>query len=107
MGRYLTLAMNVGRDEERLASKPAVSPMLSGAARAAPQAAQRVRQNPFGQTDAAIVVRLPTSDNAAPVAACGSPLCAGCYDVGDGRKIHPPRCGEEWLLRLETKCRIQ
>lgn len=34
---------------------------------------------------------------AAAVAPCGSPDCAGCYDVGDGRKIHPPRCGEEWL----------
>jgi hypothetical protein len=25
------------------------------------------------------------------LAACGSPGCAGCYDVGDGVKIHPPR----------------
>jgi hypothetical protein len=25
--------------------------------------------------------------------ACGSPHCAGCYDVGDGRKIHPPKAG--------------
>lgn len=24
------------------------------------------------------------------LAACGSPDCAGCYDVGDGKKIHPP-----------------
>jgi hypothetical protein len=30
-------------------------------------------------------------------ARCGSPYCAGCYDVGDGRKIHPPKCGEEFL----------
>lgn len=29
--------------------------------------------------------------------ACGgSPSCAGCYDVGDGNKIHPPKCGEEY-----------
>lgn len=28
--------------------------------------------------------------------ACGSPSCAGCYYVGDGKKIHPPRCGEEY-----------
>ena len=31
------------------------------------------------------------------LAPCGSPHCAGCYDVGDGRKIHPPRCGEAFL----------
>ena len=37
---------------------------------------------------------------------CGSPHCAGCYDVGDGRKIHPPRCGESflhWRAWLEGK----
>ena len=37
---------------------------------------------------------------------CGSPHCAGCYDVGDGRKIHPPRCGENflrWRAWLEGK----
>jgi hypothetical protein len=28
-------------------------------------------------------------------APCGSPDCAGCYDVGDGRKIHPPKIGED------------
>jgi hypothetical protein len=32
---------------------------------------------------------------------CGSPHCAGCYDVGEGRKIHPPKCGEEYLKWLE------
>ena len=26
------------------------------------------------------------------LALCDSPHCAGCYDVGDGRKIHPPKC---------------
>lgn len=31
------------------------------------------------------------------IAACGSPDCAGCYDVGDARKIHPPKCGEDFL----------
>lgn len=30
---------------------------------------------------------------------CGSPDCAGCYDIGDGRKIHPPRASQEWLER--------
>lgn len=43
-------------------------------------------------------------------AACGSPDCAGCYDVGDGRKIHPPKCGEDyraWLERWEAKGKPQ
>ena len=32
---------------------------------------------------------------------CGSPRCAGCYDVGGGKKIHPPKCGEEYRRWLE------
>jgi len=39
-------------------------------------------------------------------AGCDSPHCAGCYDVGDGRKIHPPKCGESflrWRAWLEGK----
>jgi hypothetical protein len=35
------------------------------------------------------------------LALCGSPNCAGCYDVGDSRKIHPPRVGEEYQKCLE------
>jgi TubC N-terminal docking domain len=35
------------------------------------------------------------------VAACGSEHCAGCYDVGDGRKIHPPTCGGDYRKWLE------
>jgi hypothetical protein len=41
---------------------------------------------------------------------CGSPHCAGCYNVGDGKKIHPPRCGEaflRWRAWLEGKGQIQ
>jgi hypothetical protein len=37
----------------------------------------------------------------APLAACGSSHCAGCYHLGDGRKIHPPKSSAEWLARLE------
>jgi hypothetical protein len=43
-------------------------------------------------------------------ALCGSPACAGCYDIGDGREIHPPRCGEgyrKWLERWEAKGKPQ
>ena len=41
---------------------------------------------------------------------CGSPNCAGCYSVGDGRRIHPPKTGleyREWLERWEGKGRVQ
>jgi hypothetical protein len=44
------------------------------------------------------------------LAACGSPHCAGCYAVGDGKKIHPPQCGKDyrkWLERWEAKGRVQ
>ena len=44
------------------------------------------------------------------LAPCGSAACAGCYDVGDGRKIHPPKCGEDyriWLERWEAKGKVQ
>jgi hypothetical protein len=47
----------------------------------------------------------------ATFAGCGSPHCAGCYDVGEGRRIHPPRCGEEykreWLERWTPKGKVQ
>ena len=43
-------------------------------------------------------------------APCGSPQCAGCYDVGDGKKIHPPKCGDgyrAWLERWKGRGRVQ
>jgi hypothetical protein len=39
--------------------------------------------------------------NIIQIAACGSPGCAGCYDVIDGRQIHPPKCGKEYLKGFE------
>jgi hypothetical protein len=39
-------------------------------------------------------------------AACGSPHCAGCYEVAPGVLIHPPKCSEDylaWLERWEAK----
>jgi hypothetical protein len=44
------------------------------------------------------------------LAVCGSPHCAGCYDAGDGRKMHPPKIGEEyrkWLERWKPKGKPQ
>ena len=46
----------------------------------------------------------------APMAACGSESCAGCYPVdgpdGTPRRIHPPKASvdwEEWLRSWEPK----
>lgn len=51
-------------------------------------------------------LRSRSSDEEGSRAACNLPHCAGCYDVGDGRKIHPPKCGESflrWRAWLEGK----
>jgi hypothetical protein len=40
---------------------------------------------------------------------CGSVRCGGCYVVGEGRKIHPPKCGKaylDWLNRWQEKGRL-
>ena len=45
-----------------------------------------------------------------PAIPCGSPHCAGCYEVAPGVRIHPPKCGEgyrKWLERWEAKGRVQ
>jgi hypothetical protein len=42
--------------------------------------------------------------------ACGSPDCAGCYEVMPGVRIHPPKCGDDyrgWRQRWEAKGRVQ
>jgi hypothetical protein len=52
----------------------------------------------------------PEKPQSTRLAACGSSHCAGCYDVGDGVKIHPPKCGEEcrkWLERWPPKGKVQ
>jgi hypothetical protein len=44
------------------------------------------------------------------LAECGSPECAGCYQVGDGNRIHPPRCSEQyrnWLERWKPRGKMQ
>jgi hypothetical protein len=49
----------------------------------------------------------PRRDTLVP---CESPHCAGCYDVGDGRKIHPPKIGEDyqkWLERWKAEGSVQ
>ena len=83
----------------------------------------RLRLEPASKIPAEIVPRIReakaailkalrnrTAKTEADGAACGSPHCAGCYDVGDGRKIHPPKCGEfylKWLQRWRPKGAIR
>ena len=65
--------------------------------------------SPLRENTPASVVR-PEAKRMEEEAACGSPQCAGCYDVGEGRKIHPPRCGEgflRWRAWMEGKGQIQ
>jgi len=31
------------------------------------------------------------------VTQCGSPFCAGCYEVSSGTFVHPPKCGVAFL----------
>jgi hypothetical protein len=50
----------------------------------------------------------PVSSNG--LAPCGSLHCAGCYEVGHGKKIHPPKCGEgyrKWLEAWEAKGKLE
>jgi hypothetical protein len=52
----------------------------------------------------------PDSQRSDVEGACQMPHCAGCYDIRDGRRIHPPKCGrnyDEWLKSWEAKGRVQ
>jgi hypothetical protein len=55
----------------------------------------RVRDNP------PVLVAQPDPKIPQKKVACGMPHSAGCYGVGDGRKIHPPKIGEDYRKWLE------
>jgi hypothetical protein len=53
---------------------------------------------------------LPRSHKPGTEVACGSPHCAGCYELESGVRIHPPKSGpewREWLLKWEPKGNVQ
>jgi hypothetical protein len=53
---------------------------------------------------------LPSRHEPDAVVACGSPHCAGWYEVAPGVKIHPPKSSEEWkewLIRWEPQGKVQ
>lgn len=43
----------------------------------------------------------PLPTKLAPGASCGSMACGGCYDIGDGKMIHPPRAGYDQAKLME------
>jgi hypothetical protein len=98
MASYLEIAMRAITSAQPGPSEPTPSVDTS---------TQKVmNQSEFSPVD---VVAIPEkkSNELAP---CGLPYCAGCYDVGDGRRIHPPKIGEEyrkWLERWKPDGRVQ
>lgn len=63
-----------------------------------------------GQTSSVADGPQPELREGNELAACGSPECAGCYDVGQGNKIHPPKIGPDyigWHKRWEPKGTVQ
>ena len=89
MGRYLSLAMKAARVVESAEERP----VPSSPAPAAPRPSVETGRPQPGA-----------------LAPCASPHCAGCYEVEPGRKIHPPKCGQDyldWLLEWEAKGRVQ
>ncbi|MGD0126375.1 MAG: hypothetical protein ABSF46_13515 [Terriglobia bacterium] len=53
------------------------------------------------RTNRAEVVRVLRARQNQALAPCGSPQCAGCYELEPGRRIHPPRSSPHWLAWLE------
>jgi hypothetical protein len=56
------------------------------------------------------MARHPGANKPEELAPCGSPYCAGCYEVEPGVRIHPPRCGEDygkWLKNWPPQGKVQ
>lgn len=72
MGRYLKLAMAV--TDQSVPIETADVPVTGGRVSPRPEAGRDLKIGIQGKP-------------------CGSAGCAGCYDIGDGRRIHPPKSG--------------
>jgi hypothetical protein len=98
MPSYLEIALRVASTAQpaRSEPRPAACTAAEWVANQSHSAAPDVAAKPQTQSN--------------ELAPCGSSECAGCYDVGAGRKIHPPRCGEDyrkWLERWKPKGKVQ
>lgn len=76
MSSYLEIALRVANRIQSVGSEPA-----AGISQPMGSIVEKSRSEITTQT----VIK------SGATAACGSSHCAGCYDVGDGRKIHPRR----------------
>ena len=98
MGRYLKLAMTVANRQQPM--QPGVVALVAEG-KGRPPLTQKADSCARPE-----IQGLEIQDSAA----CGSSACAGCYDVGSGKKIHPPKCGQgysDWLERWEPRGRKQ
>ena len=88
MPSYLEIALRVASTTQPMPSKPRRDACISteGAGNQSQSSPVDMAARPQAQTN--------------ELAPCGSTHCAGCYDVGDGRKIHPPKIGEDYLKWL-------
>ena len=64
-----------------------------------PQSARDERKPTAQQPrTASVPVASPVGPSHAEMSAlCGSPHCAGCYEVEPGVRIHPPKSGKDWV----------
>ena len=95
MSSYLEIALRVANRIQSVGSEPA-----AGISQPMGSIVEKSRSEITTQT----VIK------SGATAACGSSHCAGCYDVGDGRKIHPPKIGEDyrkWLERWKPRGTVQ
>ncbi len=98
MRSYLQIALQVACPAQPIPSDP--EPHARASTKHVPS---QLRPSPIKAADK----RKAQSNGLAP---CGSSDCAGCYDVGDARKIHPPKIGEgyrEWLERWKPNGKVQ
>ena len=95
MSSYLEIALRVANRIQSVGSETTTG---------IPGLAESVREKPCSDTPKDSAVQ--SAYNSKELAPCGSPDCGGCYEVGDGRKIHPPKCGQDflrWRAWLEGK----
>jgi hypothetical protein len=95
MSSYLEIALRVASRIQSVGSETTAG---------IPELAESVTKKPCSETPKDTAAQSAYNSN--ELAPCGSPDCGGCYEVGDGRKIHPPKCGQDflrWRAWLEGK----
>ena len=78
---YLEMALKVSRERQ-------------STERAEPENQSALNTSKWPEAKAQPMTEPLQSENRA---ACGSPYCAGCYEVEPDVWIHPPKCGSGWV----------